>query len=166
MLKDPLLGRHEGRLAAAALTCNARELALVLVTWANDGEEHATLWAERLTKHGIEPWLEQIDSYVRDVELVHTYSLNRETKQFEISYRPWREISPTVDFLQYPDAPTAFAWIVMKINNAGLDGVVKRCEAKDCENFHVRKGRWCSDACGSRMRVSKKRERDRKRQML
>jgi len=43
---------------------------------------------------------------------------------------------------------------------------LKECAAKDCENLHFRRGKWCSDRCGGRQRVRDKRKRDKQRQMI
>lgn len=37
---------------------------------------------------------------------------------------------------------------------------LKRCELEDCGKFHVRRGKWCSDNCGSLYRGRNKRKRD------
>ena len=60
----------------------------------------------------------------------------------------------------------AMALIVSTLLEAGKLNNVKRCESKDCRQFHVRRGKWCSDGCGSRERLRKKRKLDRERQML
>ena len=56
-------------------------------------------------------------------------------------------------------------FVAILLESGALDSL-KRCVAHGCPNFHVRRGIWCSDNCGSRERQRDKRKRDKLRQML
>ena len=45
---------------------------------------------------------------------------------------------------------------------------VKKCQRQDCEKFFFGgpRAKWCSNACGTYVRINKKRKLDRQRQML
>lgn len=45
---------------------------------------------------------------------------------------------------------------------------LRRCQSEDCSRYYLgtKRAKWCSDTCGSRERLRKKRKEDRERQML
>lgn len=166
-MKNPLQDQDYELLARQAWLMEPRELADEFARMANSGDEIAKRWMFRLYRYGMTPiWLSAVDKLVRRVDLVHNYRLNRETQTFELQLRPWGRISPVKDPSLFPHAEVVFGWILMRLVNAGLDEAVKRCAASDCRKYHFRRGKWCSDTCGSRMRLRKKRRIDKQRQML
>ena len=64
------------------------------------------------------------------------------------------------------DVDLLLAWVIIALIKVDAFRHLKRCAATDCSNFHARRGKWCSDNCGSKHRVREKRKRDKQRQML
>ena len=167
LLENPLHDPELEKLAKWALLQEPRKLAAEFARRANDGDKTAKRWISRLYRDGmILTWQSSVDRLVRKVDLVHNYRLNKESGTFQLVLREWGQIYPVPDSPLFPDVETVYAWIVMRLVNAGIDGAVKRCEADDCRKYHFRRGKWCDDGCGTRIRQRDKRKRDKEAGMI
>lgn len=75
----------------------------------------------------------------------------------------WTLSETDFNALLYSDRMTAAICDLLTLGQ--LDSL-KRCELRECRKFHVRRGKWCSDSCGSKYRVRNKRKKDKERQMM
>ena len=167
LIENPLHGPDLDLLAKWALLQEPRELAADFARRANEGDKTAMRWISRIYKDGMTiSWLGALDKLVRKVDLVHNYRLNKESGTFELELREWGRIYPIADEPLFPNLETIYAYIVMRLVNAGIDKKVKQCEAPDCNNYHFKRGKWCYKDCGSRVRVRNSRKRKKEAQML
>jgi hypothetical protein len=167
LVENPLHDPALEQLAKWALLQEPHRLAAEFARRANGGDKRAKRWISRLYLDGMTlTWQSSVDRLVRKVDLVHNYKLNKEGGTFQLVLREWGRIHPVPDESLFPSVETVYAWIVMRLVNAGLDTKVKQCAAPDCCDFHFKRGKWCYKDCGSRIRVREKRKRDREAGML
>lgn len=168
--ENPLPSLNEELFGRTAVFGTEAEVADSLARFANHDRNHhncAWIWLRRIEKDGRSvTWMTAIDYEVRDVEITYTYRLDANAESFELRARPWGRIYPKVDKPMFKTIEQACAFALMRLLNAGLDRRLQRCAATDCDNFHFRRGKWCSSNCGVRMRQRKKRKLDKERQML
>lgn len=167
LVENPLHDPGLENLAKWALLQEPKKLADTFAHLANEEDEIAVRWISRLYRDGMTlAWRTALDKLVRRVDLVHHYRLNREKGRFELELREWGRIYPEPDSPLFPNLETVYAWIVMRLVNAGLDKKLKQCDSSNCDNFHFRRGKWCDDVCGTRERVRKSRKLKKQGQML
>ena len=167
LIENPLPDEDHEPLAKWALLQEPLALADEFARRANENDKVAKRWISRLYREGMTlSWQGAVDKLVRRVGLIHNYRLNKESGKYDLVLREWGQIHPVPDAPLFPNVETVYAWIVMRLVNAELDRKLKKCEATSCENFHFRRGRWCSNRCGGRMRQQEKRKRDKEAGML
>ena len=137
---------------------SGRRRAEFLVGAANDigGEPAAAL--DALIRRGPTlPFLEKIDNAIGDVQQCSTLKLDKKNRCFV-----WEPVNTNLSI------QIITLVCLVSVINAGLAGRIKRCARKDCRKFFfgdLRK-KWCTDNCGSLIRIRKKRKLDKERQML
>jgi len=127
LVENPLHDPGQEDLAKWALLQEPTKLAEIFAHLANEEDEIALRWISRLHRDGMTlTWQSALDKLVRRVDLVHNYRLNRETGMFQLELREWGQIYPERDDPLFPNLETVFAWIVMRLVNAGLDKKLKQ----------------------------------------
>lgn len=137
---------------------SGRRRAEFLVDAANSigGEPAAAL--DALIRRGPTlPFLEKIDNAIGDVQQCSTLELDKKNKRFV-----WVPVETHLSI------QIITLVCLISVITAGLSGRIKRCARKGCKKFFFGDPRkkWCSDNCGSLIRVRKKRKLDKQRQML
>jgi len=155
-------------LSSYALARKDELLADDLAAWANSGDECALQWIRRLKKYGVtKSLLADVDRAVRGFR-VHTFlALDVDFGTFGwrqqiIKHRTFSDHSAV------SDRAAVFALMIARLVNAGIIDRLKRCQLKSCRKYFFGgpRAKWCSDTCGSKVRVRNKRKRDKQRQML
>ncbi len=113
---------------------------------------YAFLWFEAFIEKGITKTLvEKINSKIAHVEYHHVLMPSPKGNPY------WRYVA-NADQIDDPELSVAYS--VSHLLAAGtLDGL-KRCQAKDCQQFFLGRpnSKWCSKSCGSKHRVTKMRK--------
>jgi len=146
-------------LVPASLLGDPESLARTLVNTANAGNDNSLKWIRRLERYGItDAFLRDLESEVRLAQFVAYLSLDKENGVFK-----WTHEWPIDETLSRPS--DYYAVLVAWAASSGAFRNLKKCGADDCSKYHVRRGKWCSDNCGSKYRVRKKRKLDKARGM-
>lgn len=139
---------------------SGKRRAEILVSAANsavvDGE--AAAWLDELIHHGPTlPFLKEIDEALGDVEQCSSLILDAVNRRFV-----W------VPIKNYQPLSRLTLLCLVSLISAGLSDRLKRCSLNECRRFFFGDPRkkWCSDNCGSKVRVRNKRKKDKERQML
>ena len=118
-------------------------------------------WTGRLHRYGVTKGL------VKELNECMLGDMAESYFKFDID-----ELVLRVKFIPFADAfgrrrgVGRIAYIFCEMLQRGNFRNLKRCEADGCSKYHVRRGIWCSDACGSRERQRKMRRLKREGQML
>lgn len=91
-----------------------------------------------------ESFIDEINDMLVNVKKGVLVQKNAETGQIEI-HDVW-----SIDAPPTPMEGTALAFI--RHLQTGSFDKLKQCISEDCSNYHFRRGKWCSDRCGSRQR--------------
>ena len=129
-----------------------------LVSAANsNGGEPAEALDQLLRRGPSATFLEEIFEALGDVQQCSKLQLDKKNKRF---------VWAPVENQQSIKVLTELC--LVSIINAGLSKQIKRCASKQCRQFLFGDPRkkWCSDSCGSLVRVQEKRKLDRERVML
>ena len=156
MEENPLQRHRKGLALEAADFLYPAEL---FVADANSGGDTARYLLDRLLTEGI------TESFVRDInnrlkEVRKGVLVQKSGTAGRIEIRDVWTIRTT------PAGAPAVTLAFVHLLNGGAFEKLKACDADDCSNYHFRRGKWCSDTCGSRMRGKTKRKLDKQRQML
>jgi hypothetical protein len=109
---------------------------------------------ERLDKEGLSK-----EFATELVELVNEFNFETQLVfQEEVNRFAWKHSLSKAQIV--PFHHISLLHFALLIESGELKSV-KRCELEDCRKFHNRRGKWCSDNCGSTYRGRMKRERDR-----
>ncbi len=112
----------------------------------------AFLWFEAFIEKGITKALvEKLNSRIAHVKYHHILMHSPKGNPY------WRYVA-NADQIDDPELSVAYS--VSHLLAAGtLDGL-KRCQAKDCQQFFLGRpnSKWCSKSCGSKHRVTKMRK--------
>lgn len=161
MSKIPL---HE--LAANSVALNTQmvrtdDLVEDFVESANDGDDLARRWLDRLVRYGVsDAFKAEVLEHARTVRFETYPELDKETGRFY-----WRrDLVPN----QQVSREGAYALILVLLINSDRTDYIGRCSLKDCRKFFYgdTRTRWCSTTCGSRYRVTKKRNPAKARYMI
>ena len=101
----------------------------------------------------------ELNSYMDTVPSRAVLVFDKKNKVLRLTLGPLDDSDATVSLGET-------AYVFCELLQRGCLDKLKKCEASDCDNFHVRRGKWCDDGCGSRERQRDKRKRDKERQML
>lgn len=136
----------------------AKERAEWIVAGANMIGGEPAEWLARVIRRGPSLMLlQELEKAIGDVRQCSTLVLDKKNKRFN-----WVPVeSNRLIDVMYP-------LCLVSVINAGLSDRLKRCALTECRKFFFGDPRkkWCSDACGSKVRVREKRRKDRERQML
>lgn len=117
-------------------------------------------WLSRFYRYGIsKKMLQELNAAMVEIKC-SPWIYTDENDGYVLTY--------AINFDQIPPVESAAALFFSSMAlNGELNGL-KRCESHECRKFYVgnAKAKWCSDTCGSRERLRKKRKRDRERGML
>ncbi len=124
------------------------------VTCANEGDPRAKELLQTLLKYGPTPELvDKLNAGIDGVRMGIEVRLNSENAEV------------AKDYIWLPDhPPTGDEGLILafiEFLSSGAFRKLKVCAANDCENYHFRRGKWCSNTCGSRSRVQAMRKRNR-----
>ncbi len=137
---------------------SGRRRAEFLVSAANSiGGEPAAALNALIRRGPTLPFLEEINKAIGDVQQCSTLELDKKNRRFV-----WVPVE------MHLSLQIITLLCLISVINAGLSNRIKRCARKGCTNFFfgdIRK-KWCSDNCGSLIRVRNMRKRGRERQML
>ena len=128
---------------------------------ANQGDEYALAWIQRIARYGVTEKLAQdLNKKLEKFQMTACYGFDANSQSLEPRF--WFPDGITED----REAQIAFV-IASSLGERRLDGL-KRCSLSECRKYYVGgpRAKWCSDNCGSKHRIRKKRKRDRERQML
>ncbi len=129
------------------------------VAAANAGDDLANYFLHCLLKDGVTaPLVEVINGRLASVRKGVHVRENRKTGRIE-THDVWLLDHP-------PTGAEGVTLAFVEFLKTGAFQKLKVCSADDCNNYHFRRGKWCSDTCGGRQRVRKKRKLDKQRQML
>jgi len=160
-MSDEPLHSYDGLDIGAWANQDPKGVARGLVAAANQGDPLALRWVRRLVKHRVtDSLLADVDRIVRGELWSAFLILEPSSRKFEWRLRPRR------DSLQ--DREKMFGWMVAWLVTVDAIDGLKRCALKDCRKYFVGgpRAKWCSENCGSKYRIRKKRKLDRERQML
>lgn len=149
MSKVPL---HHERLASLTLTAQPDDLAETLVKMANNGDEFAKTWVEKLIAKRTSPAvLNLVNDAIMDVDISVQVALDASRRQF--GWRP--QISPGPKNVKSMN--NAIALLIARLVNAGYVDRLRHCQLSDCGRYFVGdpRSKWCSDTCGSKFRQRK-----------
>ena len=121
----------------------------------------------RIFRYGVTDGLiEELNEILDNVNTTVHLRIDRDTRALEwrFSIIPAAHPEASATYTIAPAIAAAFDFCVL-LERGWFDGI-KRCKLQECRKFHVRRGKWCSDNCGSLSRVRKKRRLDKERQML
>ena len=166
------------------LTKNDKKEAEALLKLANAGVEPMAYWIKRIERNGVtEGLVRDLNTRIRDIPTLGSF-------YFDIGSRSMRhqvEIMPTGENVS-PEALTAFT-VADLLSNGILDHL-NRCELParmkilarkypdlkekvragryECGNYFLsnKKGRWCSNGCGTKFRKAEGREKRNRDQIL
>lgn len=166
------------------LTKTDKKEAEALLKLANAGVEPMASWVRRIERYGVtEGLVRDLNKQIQGIPFIGSFYLEIGSRRI----RPQVEIVPTVENVS-PEAMTAFT--VASLLSEGILDHLNRCElparmeqlAKkypdlrekvragryECGNYFLsnRKGRWCSNNCGTRFRKAEGIEKQKRRQML
>lgn len=129
------------------------------VSFANQGDPNARRFLQRIIRYGVtEKLVEEINSRLTRIRMGLRVQLSPDMKRVEKEYVWPSDVVPNAD--------EGLTLAMVEFIRTDALEKLKECAAKDCENLHFRRGKWCSDRCGGRQRVRDKRKRDKQRQML
>ncbi|MEQ8860119.1 MAG: CGNR zinc finger domain-containing protein [Pseudomonadales bacterium] len=141
----------------ALMEPSSSKLAETLVRLANEGDELATGWIERIRSKGAsKSVLADIDAHVRGVQIVTYPKLSASERKFT-----WARKFPEGE--EFRDREAAIALLLARLVNDEYLTRLHRCQLDDCGNYFVGdpRSKWCSTRCGSISRMRIKRRRDR-----
>ena len=141
--------------------CEPSDRISFFVDSANDLGGDALDWIKRIERYGItESLLKELEDTLKDVEIRGRIIFDRKDLGMKIANSPVGDITMS-------DKMFAAFEISLYITE-GMLGGLGRCELPECRRYFIRnaKAKWCSDNCGSKHRIRKKRKLDRERQML
>ena len=136
-----------------------RKAAKILLKHAGEGDRTAMRYVRAFVANGVtESLIHRIDSKVRHIELPAQLRRTQGALSFE-----WRIGTPKPG--QLTDE-IYFALLALLAISSGEAARFKEC--RFCKTWFLgnAKARYCSDKCGSRIRIERKRKRDRERQMI
>ena len=120
----------------------------------------AASWIHRLHRYGItEALAKDLNVYLKNSPSSAWLEFDSNTKTVDWAHGQLLKF----DDLRPVDA---FAYVFCRVLERGHFKNLKRCAANDCRKYHVRRGKWCDDGCGSRERQRKMRRLKREGQML
>lgn len=128
---------------------------------ANQGDEYTLAWIQRIARYGVTAQLAQdLNKKLEKFQMSASFHFDAKLKRLEPRF--WFPQGITED----REAQIALE-IVSLLGEKRLDGL-KRCSLTECRKYYVGgpRAKWCSENCGSKYRVRKKRKLDRERQML
>lgn len=129
------------------------------VSFANHGDVSARRFLQRIKRYGVtENLVKEINSRLAEIRTGPRVQLSPDMERVE-KQNVWLN-----DHVPTADEGLTLAMVEFIMTDAFEK--LKECAAEDCENLHFRRGKWCSDTCGGRQRVRKKRKLDKQRQML
>lgn len=111
-------------------------------------------WFETLHEKGITvELLKQINSIIGHVRYLHVLKHSPNGLPY------WRRIA-NADEINHPQISVAYG-VAQLLAVGALEGL-KRCQLQTCRRFFIGRpdAKWCSEACGSKHRVTQKRKRD------
>ena len=129
--------------------------------WHRERSEMAHRLLARLHRYGVTKALaDELNGYLENVVTIANMTLDYKSRKVEWNFVMRRSLE------NEKKTQIAF-WIAALLERGELDGLAK-CEMPGCGNFFVgtARKRWCSNACGTKYRVRKKRRLDKERQML
>ena len=112
-------------------------------------------WFETFLKNGItEEVVKKLNSRIAHVHYHHVLMHSSKGTPY------WRRIA-NGDQIDDPELSVAYG--VAHLLAVGAFEGLKRCRLQTCHRFFIGRpdAKWCSSACGSKFRVTKKRKRDR-----
>lgn len=118
-----------------------------------------SVWMGRLLEKGFTTqMLKELRQELGEIRFFHVLNPAIPTRGKPLPH--WDHIADMEDFND-PETTAAYAFS-QQLTLDGFTGL-KRCRIPDCQKFFVRRPNalWCSESCGSRFRVSKKRKKDR-----
>ena len=159
MSKVALRSKYEDphEIGNLVMTDPIQEIAEMLVTQANLDHPRAIQCLEPLLQEGpTEETLQKLAGAVRHVEL--------RSKVFLKSGKPADPSRLTVGLTIFAGSELEFfALATIRILMDGYLERIHRCQLEDCDRYFVGdpRSKWCSERCGSKSRVRRKRKKDR-----
>lgn len=153
-------------IAPKSLIADPGGIADLLARTANVGNEQSLYWVRRLERWGVtDSLLADVERKVRGARIPAYLALDPKSKTFKWNFE-WPDFASDAGPL--PDRESMYALFVAWAISAGTAHKVKRCVLKECHKYFVGgpRAKWCSENCGSKHRVRKKRKLDKQRQML
>ena len=147
---------------ALILLISEKSVAESLINSANSGVEEGVYWVKRLARYGVTKGLiNEIDDLVKNIEVPTSFFWNKRSGKFET-------MVPIPDKRSFSTWNHVYGLMVCRFVNSGLIDKLKTCQLEGCNNYFIGgpHAKWCSENCGSKYRVRKKRKKDRQRQML
>ena len=115
-------------------------------------------WIARLARYGLtQSFLKDLRSVLNTIEAKGHADLVRLKDGSYVLTAPIQEFGGT----ESASVDQTAALLVAVLLQDGSYRNLRKCAATDCDNFHVRRGKWCSDNCGGRVRNKALRRRRR-----
>jgi hypothetical protein len=135
----------------------------LLVSNANDGSQPELYWIGKLERSGPSARLvRELNAKLHAMPTtIHTYpELNPMTLKLSSKCESTKKDDTDWDW--------TCAYLVAFAIEAGAFKNLKRCALKECSKYFIGdpRSKWCSDNCGSKYRVRKKRRKDSQRGIL
>ena len=135
------------------------EIADVLLEEANDEYLHGGTWLERIYEEGVtETLIEELNVELEKRRVMSCNRLDPVTRQFK--HRELKEVATSTGAVE--------ALLVIILIYKGEADRLKRCAFEECGKYFFgnAKAKYCSDKCGSNVRIRKIRRNQKARQSI
>lgn len=169
MLEKPLQESSGDAIVADLLSGGLKHLMADIADAANNDDEIAKRFLDRMWQDGVtDQFALELERNTRDIRVPRTAKWDRKARKYY--WQPQWVVNRRVT------RKAAYSMILIYVINANKADQIRRCKAETvaldkpahCENYYfgAANKQWCSDRCGSRVRVRAKRKKDKVRGIL